>query len=140
MESSRLAERRRTLTTLVVVAAGVVFVGSVLPLPSAGGDVAVAGPFGVGADKWVHAASYAVIAALAVSRRLTRFETPGAIGLVVVVLAVAGFGAGIEVAQSFVPGRTASSGDVVANTVGAVVGVTVAVSGQVTTRWRAEHR
>jgi VanZ family protein len=108
----------------------------VLPVPSAGGDVTVAGPFGVGADKWVHAASYALLAALAVSGRVTRFTTSGAVGLVVVVLAVAGFGAGIEVAQSFVPGRTASGGDVVANTIGAVVGVACVVSWWVVARWR----
>lgn len=136
MESPLTAAHRRTLATLLVVTAGVVFVGSVLPLPSTGGDVALAGPFGVGADKWVHAASYAVIAALAVGRgtRLT-----GVLGLVAVVLAVAAFGASIEVAQSFVPGRTASSADAVANTVGAVVGVVAVVAWWVLARRQSDR-
>lgn len=140
MDSLPSRERRRTLTALLVVAAGAVFVGSVLPLPAAGGDLTLAGPFGVGADKWIHAASYAVLAALAVSGRLTRLTNGGAFDLVVVVVAVACFGAGIEVVQSFVPGRTASGGDAVANTLGAVVGVVVVVSWWVVTRWRRAGR
>ena len=119
---SLLGERRHALGTLLVAAAVVVFVGSVLPLPTTGGDVALAGPLGVGADKWVHAASYAVIAGLAVLDGRPRRAAFGVVGLVAVVLAVAAVAAGVEAVQSLVPGRTASGGDIVANTVGAVVG------------------
>ncbi len=128
--NSPLAEvRQRTFATLLV-AVGVVFVGSVLPLPTGGGDpgVALAGPFGVGPDKVVHAVSYATIAGLAVLERRTRGVRNGVVGLVAVVVVVAAFGAGVEVVQSVVPGRTASGADAVANAVGAVVGV-VAVLG-----------
>jgi VanZ family protein len=106
--------------TLLVVAIFAMLVGSLVPAPATTADVAVAGPFGLGADKWLHAAGYAVVAGLAAASRDWRRR---ALALVVVVVAVAAFGAGIEVAQSVVPGRTTSSADAVANTVGAVVGV-----------------
>ncbi|AUV82017.1 antibiotic resistance protein VanZ [Salinigranum rubrum] len=134
--------RRSGLLALLVVVAAVVFIGSVLPLPTTGGDtaVAIAGPFGVGADKVVHAASYAVIAGLAVWGTRVRDAEYGLLGLVVIVLGVATFGAGVEVVQSVVPGRTASGGDAVANTVGAVVGVAVALGWWVRTRSRPTDR
>lgn len=135
MDSPLLDERRGRLAALLAAAVVVVFVGSVLPLPT-GGDagVALAGPFGVGADKVVHAVSYAVIAGLAVvglavwgTRQRGSRASVGLAGLVAVVLAVAAFGAGVEVVQSVVPGRTASGADAVANAVGAVVGVAAVV-------------
>jgi hypothetical protein len=121
--------RHPDLVTLLVVAA-LVFVGSVFPLPTTGGasDVALAGPLDVGADKVVHAVSYAVIAGLAVWGTRVRGARADLSRLVAIVLLVAAFGASIEVIQSVVPGRTASGGDALANTVGAVVGV-VAVLG-----------
>jgi hypothetical protein len=123
----RVVEHRDGLAALLVAVAGAVFVASVLPLPSTGGEVALAGPFGLGADKWVHAASYAAIAGLAVWGRRARGAADGVAVLVGVVLVVAAFGASIEAVQLFVPGRTASGGDVLANAVGAVVGVVAAL-------------
>jgi hypothetical protein len=119
--------RRPDLPTLLVVVAAVVFLGSVFPLPTTGAGTAVdvSGPLGVGADKVVHAASYAVIAGVAAWGARVRGAEYGLVGLVAIVVLVAAFGAGVEVVQSVVPGRTASGGDAVANTVGAVVGVAV---------------
>jgi VanZ family protein len=76
------------------------------------------GLFGLGVDKPVHALSYALLGGLAAAWR-----GRDGVALVGVVVAVAGFGAGVEVAQLAVPGRTASMGDAAANFVGAVVGV-----------------
>ncbi|WP_240137617.1 VanZ family protein [Salinigranum salinum] len=120
MSARRFDPRTVPPATLLAVASLAMLVGSLVPAPATTADVAVAGPFGVGADKWLHAAGYAVVAGLAAASRDWRRR---ALALVVVVVAVATFGAGIEVAQSVVPGRTASSADAVANTVGAVVGV-----------------
>ncbi|WP_380675893.1 VanZ family protein [Salinigranum sp. GCM10025319] len=100
------------------MALGVVLVGSLLPAPETGG--ASIGLFGVGVDKVVHAASYAVVAGLAAASRDWRRRGLAVLGIVV---AVAVFGAGVEVAQSFVPGRTMSGADAVANAVGAATGV-----------------
>jgi hypothetical protein len=117
------------LRTLALGVAGVILVGSLLPMPpsspptgsvlgsvlSTNGSV---GFLGVGVDKWVHGLSYAVLGGLVAAARGRR----GGLELLVVVLAVAGLGVGIEVAQLAVPGRTGGSADALANLVGAVVG------------------
>jgi hypothetical protein len=105
-------------STLAVVALGVVLVGSLLPAPETGGTSV--GLFGVGADKVVHAAGYAAVAGLAAASRDWRRR---GLAVVAVVVAVTAVGAGVEVAQSFVPGRTMSGADAVANAVGAAAGV-----------------
>jgi VanZ family protein len=115
-----LGDGRPLGPAVVLAAATVVLVGSLLPTPTAASEASVVAPLGVGADKWVHAASYAVVAGLAAATRGWGRRVPA---LVAVVVAVAAFGAGVEVAQSFVPGRTASGADAVANAVGAAVGV-----------------
>jgi hypothetical protein len=126
-----------SVTTLGAVAAVAVLVGSLLPAPTAATDgVSVATPLGVGLDKWVHAASYAVVAGLASAGyvggrdRWSESKPPRphaalalALTLVAVVVLVGVFGAVVEAAQSVVPGRTTSGADALANTVGAVVGV-----------------
>ena len=128
MDDYSTGVRQPSSTTLLVVAVGVVLVGSLVPVPATG-DVSLAGPFGVGADKWIHAAGYAVVAGLAAATRERRDVSASPrrvlrlVAVVAVVAAVAAFGAGVEVAQSFVPGRTASGADAVANTAGAAVGV-----------------
>lgn len=107
--------------TLLVVASLALLVGSLIPFPAPdAGGVVLAGPFGVGADKWVHAAGYAVVAGLAAA---TRGPRRGLLALVAVIAVVAAVGVGVEVVQSVVPGRTTSTADAVANTVGAAVGV-----------------
>ena len=105
-------------STLAVAALGVVLVGSLLPAPETGGTSVEL--FGVGADKLVHAASYAVVAGLAATSREWRRR---GLAVLVIVLAVAVLGAGVEVSQSVVPGRTMSGADAVANVVGAAAGV-----------------
>lgn len=118
---SRTLLRPRTLT--VVVAGGILFgsllplSGTLSPLPSPPSVPTTPGLFGLGFDKPVHALSYALLGGLAAAWR-------GEVGLALVgvVVAVAGFGAGVEVAQLAVPGRTASMGDTAANFVGAVAG------------------
>ena len=82
-------------------------------------------PYGVstGWDKLNHGLAFA---ALSLSGCFgfsnSRFMTLGAIGAI---LAYGGF---IEIAQSFVPGRTAEWGDFVADAVGTLLGATVALS------------
>ena len=116
--------------TLAAVVAASVLVGSLLPpaaIPSAPPQGQPSAPtvfeifgLGVGVDKPIHALSYALLGGLAAAWR----GRQSGLALVGVVVAVAAFGAGVEVAQLAVPGRTASVGDGVANLVGAVAGVT----------------
>jgi hypothetical protein len=114
-------------TRLAVGIAVVILVGSLLPmpptepavlsLPSTDGSSPV-GLFGVGIDKWVHGLSYAVLGGMVAAVRGRRT----AVDLLAVVVVVAAFGAGIEVAQMAIPGRTGGSTDALANALGAVVG------------------
>jgi len=76
------------------------------------------GPFGVGADKWLHAVGYGVLAgtiALALRRRPTAGRLALVVGLTV------GYGIAIELVQLPLSYRSASLLDVVADGVGAVV-------------------
>ena len=105
---------RRRWAALVVAFAVVVLAASLVPLPDGN-----SGPAGI--DKLAHFAGYAAIAfaaGMAPEKTTDR-------ALVAVVLAVAGFGAGIEVVQPTV-GRTASLLDSVANLAGATVGALAA--------------
>ncbi|WP_224268114.1 VanZ family protein [Haloprofundus salinisoli] len=101
----------------VVVVAGGVFVASVVTPPSDG--VPALGPFGlVGADKWLHAAAYAVVAGTlshALSTRVQRASLGGFVGGSV-------YGLGIELVQGLVPARQFDLLDAVANGVGAALG------------------
>jgi VanZ family protein len=117
----RSGENRSGLPLLAlaaVAAVAAVVVGSLVPGPT-NAPTPGAGVAGIGVDKLLHAGGYATIALLvAASRRPAR-----GVDLLAVVVAVATLGAGIEVLQLFVPGRTTSAGDAVANTVGAALGV-----------------
>lgn len=101
---------------LPVAVAAIVALASVVD-PGGGGPRAAVGP--VGADKFVHAAGYAVLttALLAASRPGGRGRRTGA--TVAVVLATA-FGAGLEVVQATLPARAFSLGDAAANALGAL--------------------
>ena len=102
---------------LVVVYAGVVLFASVIDPPSAG--TAPGGPFGLGADKWLHAATYAALAILLAYAALARTSR----ALLAVVVLAAGYGAGIEVVQSFLPLRSFEATDMAANAIGAAAAV-----------------
>ena len=81
---------------------------------------APSGPFGlVGVDTYLHVLGYAVLGLL-VSRALRLRSWQAAILAVAVPV---GVGAGVEVAQTFVPARTASFSDAATNAVGAVLGL-----------------
>ncbi|WP_435347728.1 VanZ family protein [Haloarchaeobius sp. HRN-SO-5] len=99
----------------------VVLVGGSLVTPPGQGTTPL-GPFGlVGLDKYAHAFGYAVLGgfvSLAVRPRSWR-------GVVLAVALTAGVGAGVEVAQAFVPARSTALADGVANTVGAALGLAV---------------
>lgn len=116
----RAADTRPSLRWgTVLVVAGAVFLASVVDLGPAGAPTF--GPLGlVGADKWFHAAGYAAFA-LAVAFALVAGGPSGVLLALVVPVA---FGAGIEVLQAFLPPRTASTTDALANAVGALLGVT----------------
>ncbi|HUH03119.1 MAG TPA: VanZ family protein [Kofleriaceae bacterium] len=76
-----------------------------------------------GYDKLIHAAVYAVLAAL-LCRALLIGGRPGspAAGAALAGAIAAGFGASGEWHQSFTPGRDSSAADLVADVVGAVLG------------------
>jgi VanZ family protein len=78
------------------------------------------GPPGFSIDKLAHFGAYAVLAALILRATRTPHEWRTAI---IVVLAVSLFGAVDEWHQSFIPRRTMSFADWVADTVGAIAGV-----------------
>lgn len=101
---------------LFVCGAVAVFVASVLDPPT--GAPAVGSPprlLGVHLDKWVHAVTYAVLAALLC--RATRART--ARSALLAAVAVAGYGLGIELVQGALPVRTFDPADALANAVGA---------------------
>lgn len=125
---SRLSLTRVSPRTRTAVVAGAILFGSLLPVSTLLSVFPVFPPspetttvslFGVGVDKLVHALSYALLGSVAAAWRGRR----RGVALVVVVCAVAAFGVGVEVAQTAVPGRTATVGDAVANFAGAAVGV-----------------
>lgn len=96
--------------------AGAVLVASLWPV--AGGGSTLAGPFGVGADKYVHAAGYCLLAVLVAGAIRRRRRT-----LVVTFALVVAYGAGVELLQNPVPGRSTDPADALANAVGAGAGV-----------------
>ncbi len=95
-------------------------------------------PVDVGSsDKILHAAAYAVLAALA-------FRAAGGSGgtraALVAVLVAAAYGALDEYHQSFVPGRTASAADWLADACGAAIGAASCLAWtRRTTRARGER-
>lgn len=109
-----MSTRRRW--QVVAVLAVVVLVASLVP---AGGRT-LAGPFGAfGADKWLHAISYAAIAGA-----VTYADGRALVG----VLAAVAYGGLVELLQAGVPYRSASALDAVANGVGATIGAAVVLA------------
>ncbi|WP_410765674.1 VanZ family protein [Haloferax sp. DFSO60] len=122
MKPSTALKRRPRRTLAVVGYALAVFVASVVNPPGGSQEMATTGPFGlVGADKWLHAIGYTILSAGVASaldaqtRRLLLVSA----GIAVV------YGAGIEVVQGFLPYRSFSLADFVANGVGAALGVAI---------------
>lgn len=122
--------RRRWRLAAGVVAVGIV-VASLLPPEAVLGPAPPTdppGPLGlVGADKWLHAAGYAVLAGTLVPGVADGPETSPGRAFLLAVAVAAGVGLCVELLQWPHPGRTASLGDAAANLVGAVVGAVVAV-------------
>jgi len=88
--------------------------------PGGDGGFALASPFGlVGPDKWLHAAGYAVLAALVAAAVLARTRRRH----LVVLVAVVGYGALVELLQIPVAGRSGDPMDALANAVGAALGL-----------------
>lgn len=99
--------------------AGSVLVASAVDPGTGGAAPGAAGPFGVGADEWLHALAYATLALLLAWARDARAMEP-----LLVVLAVAvGFGTAVEAVQFGLPARRFEVADALANAVGATVGV-----------------
>jgi len=107
----------------VAVVAGGILVGSVVPAP--GGGLATPGPLGVGLDKWVHAASYAVLSAVLVLA-LDDGERPVAVVVVVALVAAVTYGYGMELVQAALPSRDYDLLDLAADGVGAAAAAGVA--------------
>lgn len=118
-----LATPRARIGVAALVGLAIV-VGSLFPAPSTGGAELVVLPH---ADKLVHALAYAVFA-VAVAGALAARDWRVALAAALLVVAV---GAGLEVAQTFVPTRTGDLFDAVANALGAAAG---------TLAWRVRPR
>ena len=108
----------------------VVFVGSVIPVPSSsGGQGALGGvldalPAEIGLTDPFHLVGYAVLAALLA--RSTRGNRRGAL---LAVLGATAFGFGIELVQAPIPWRSFAWRDAAVNAVGAAVGTAIATVG-----------
>ena len=95
--------------------AGLVLLASLVPVPDS--TTAVPALFGVDLDKWVHAASYALLTGLlAWGRRSREWVAVAALAVL-----ATGYGAAIELLQTLVATRGLSTADVLANAVGAAV-------------------
>lgn len=110
--------RRRWLVAAIV--AGVILVASLVPVD--GGTTPTL--LGVGLDKWQHTAGYALLA-VAVSHALGATEQSIAQRRLRTVGVVVGYGVLIEMLQLPLATRLFTVTDVLANTVGALVGITV---------------
>ena len=86
-------------------------------------------------QKMLHVAAYAVLVALVWAAWLPARRT-GYGWLLLVALMCSVFGAGLEVAQIWVPGRTASPADAARNAVGALLGVGAVVGWRLLTKGR----
>lgn len=108
---------RRTGTAAAVVAC--VVLASLVPLAGGGSGLP---------DGLLHVVGYAAVAAA-----VARTREPSGRALLVAVAVAFGVGAGVELLQGFVPGRTPSVADAAANLLGALLGagLTVGVG-----RWR----
>jgi len=95
------------------------FIGSVIPLPSLSGGGTTGGLFG--ATSVFHIVGYAILAGLLV---WSGFTWPVAIGGPILV--ATGYGAFIEVVQAPIPWRSFSVLDIVLNAIGATIGAVVA--------------
>ncbi|MDS0221921.1 VanZ family protein [Haloarcula sp. S1AR25-5A] len=91
-------------------------VTSLLPVPE-GASEQVPVLLGVALDKWVHAASYGVLAVLLAWGRRAR----NVVAVAVLVAVSVCYGAGVELLQGLVPSRGTSGADFVANAAGAVL-------------------
>jgi VanZ family protein len=117
--SSPSARRRDALAA--VVAAGLLLASVVDPGGAGVGAATPGGPLGAfGLDKWAHAAGYATLA-LAVAFAVAARRSVGPAALGAVVLAVAAYGAGIEVVQATLPARSFDLADMAANATGALL-------------------
>ena len=114
----------------VILVAAAILVASVLPLGSGTGGATSGALLGVGLDKWLHAVGFAVLAAALVGylerRRSPRPGRPAATLARAVLLATL-FGAGAELLQWPLPWRRASTADLAADAVGALVGAAAAL-------------
>lgn len=95
---------------LVWLVAGAVLVASLVPLGGAGGSVP-------GGDKLLHAVGYGLLCAA-----VLRWRRPEALdGFLAAIVAVAAYGAGVELLQWAVPTRWPSLLDALANALGATL-------------------
>lgn len=104
----------RVRWALVALVATAILAGSLTPAPD--GSTPSVTLLGVGADKWLHAAGYAILAWLVAAADRGR-------PLVAVALAVAAYGLLVETLQVPVPTRAFSALDAAANAAGAATGV-----------------
>ncbi len=122
---------RRVRAGVALAVAVALVAGSLFP---GGESVPVSGPLAVGADKWLHAAGYAALAA-AVAYTLADAgdghhdrQLAGAVALVVAVA----LGVAVELAQTTAPGRVFDFTDILANVAGAAL---AAAAWVVCARW-----
>lgn len=118
--SDVLAVRAPTRLTIAVGFALAVLVASMMHAPA--DPLTDFGPLDMfRVDKWIHFGSYALLAFLGAYVALTR----SAMTLLLIATVTTVFGAGVEVLQSTIAWRTMESGDLIANTLGALLAVAV---------------
>jgi VanZ family protein len=114
---------QRTRWALAAAWAVVILVGSLVE--GGGGTLPPSGPLGLaGADKWIHAAEYGLLAGLVAWASVPR---TGADHLRILV-AVVGYGVAIELLQAPLATRSGDPADAAANAVGAAVVLAVWVA------------
>jgi hypothetical protein len=125
--------------TAVVAVAVVVFVASVVPVPSvpSSGGVAGAFPIRVGFTAPFHFLGYAVLAAVLL--RAAGRER-GVVAVAAAVTAATAFGFAIELVQAPIPWRSFAWSDAAVNAGGAVIGAVVAAGERALRRFRSTDR
>jgi VanZ family protein len=130
-DSGAIGSSRRRWRAVAGLVAVAIVVASLLPpelLVGPGPPTDPRGPFGlVGADKWLHAIGYAVLAGTLVPGVADDPDRPAVGGYLLAVGLATALGLGVELLQWPHPGRTASLADGAANLVGAATGAGVAV-------------
>ncbi|RDI71440.1 VanZ family protein [Halopelagius longus] len=124
MSTDGLDRRRLRRAAVVLLSVAVVVAASVVTPPS--NVLSATGPFGVGADKWLHLGAYWAVTLLVAAAFGSRRRR----ALVLAVAFGVALGAGVELVQATLPARAFDIADAAVNGVGAVLGAATYVVGR----------